>query len=266
MMHSLSGFSVLALLLGLLVCAAPGPRSCDTELCGSKFLPTRNLVGDSLFERHDPKAELSPRVPSHCHHLPNRKSDDSGVPYCAVIQVLRKDNGASLGYISKNTFFQAQYRVQPDISDAVVVNFTVHNVHKTHTGVDLLTVNSDIPNYFYLGLVQGRDDVTSILHAGSYQYAYIANTNPTPPDSPPQNVGNSYTQATGRQRTSESAVWTLDVSAGTITPVWTNPDGTQPPIQIFLQSTAVYISGDAGQFNARYPAPITFITLKLVTQ
>jgi hypothetical protein len=182
--------------------------------------------------------------------------------YTAVIRLDHADNGNTLGYISKNAFSGAQYGVDPDLADALIVQFVLTNT-TTATGIDLITLNSSIPNFDHLGLIQGRDDTDSVLQSGSFHYAYFGNTDPTPPGATPQTVGNSYTEATGRSRTSESAVWTVDVNTMTLVPVWTNPDGTTPALALFLQSSVLYASGDRGAFNARYPASTTPFTLHL---
>lgn len=88
------------------------------------------------------------------------------------------------------------------------------------------------------------------------QYAYLTATAATPPNSAPQLVGNSYTAVTGLSRASESAVWTVDITTGAMTPKWTNPDGSTPTVELFIQSTALYSGGDAAQFGARYPSPL----------
>lgn len=188
------------------------------------------------------------------------------ITYTAVIRVDQASTGTPLGYISKNSVNnQAQYKYDPLLSNALVVDFTLDSGVTSSSGVDLIAENSDIPNFSYVGLVQGRDDTNSTLQAGSYHYAYIAGTNPTPPNSTPQLVGNSYNQAfvSVAPRTSESAVWTLDLIAGTIAPVWTNPDGSTPPLDLFIQSTGLYVGGDQAAFGARYPAPLTPYTLHL---
>ena len=186
------------------------------------------------------------------------------ITYHATIDVHRASDGTVLGFLSRNTFGggSAQSTFDSNVANALVVNFTLDGVTSA-SGINLLTENSSTPAFAYLGLVQGRDDTDSILQAGSFHYAYVANTNQTPPNSTPQTVGNAYTAATGRSRTSESGVWNVDVVTGVLGLVWTNPDGSTPPLALFLQSNALYVGGDQGAFNNRFPAPVTPFTLSL---
>jgi hypothetical protein len=186
------------------------------------------------------------------------------ITYHATINVNRASDGATLGFLSTNTFGggSAQYTFDANVANALMVNFTLDGVTSAG-GIDLLTENSSTPAFAYLGLVQGRDDTNSTLQAGSFHYAYVANTNATPANSTPQTVGNAYTQGTGLSRTSESAVWNVDVITGALAPVWTNPDGSTPLLALFLQSNALYVGGDQGQFLARFPAAVTPFTLSL---
>ncbi|KAF8343117.1 uncharacterized protein EI90DRAFT_3150097 [Cantharellus anzutake] len=277
-MRSFAVLPLLTLALGLLARAAPTDNSVcvrpGSETCGASSNSGILAAGLSLSDRVA-SAKLTnaqrfarglpPLPPKRLGVSPTRRDPvPSSVNYRAAIQVIQQDNSAVLGYISKNSLNQAQYAYDNDVANALIVDFTLTGGATSATGIDLTTENSDMPNYVYLGLVQGRDDTDSVLQSGSYQYVYIANTNPTPASSPPQTVGNSYTLATGLSRTSESAVWSVDVVALSLAPVWTNPSGTSATIQLFAQSTALYAGGDSTQFNSRYPAPLTLYRLQLV--
>jgi hypothetical protein len=178
------------------------------------------------------------------------------------IQVNRADNGETLGYVSASTIGKYGYRYQP-IESALVVSVSLPVGATTGTELELKVENSDIEKFEYWGAIQGRDNLSSDFSKGSYQYAYLSSTNPTDPLSAPQTVGNAYSTVSGLSRTSESAIWTLDAS-GALTPKWINSDNSAPAVDIFTQSTALYIGGDSGSFTARYPSPVIQLTLKFV--
>jgi hypothetical protein len=181
------------------------------------------------------------------------------------IRVDRADGDGELGYLSRHPFSGAQHRYQ-DITNAMVVNFVIPSGASSEVKqIDIQTENSDIQTtYPRLAIVQGRDNTDSDFRTGSYQYGYIAGSDATSPGATPQNVDNSYSEATGTARTAESAVWTFDPTDNSIVPVWTNTDGSAAPIQVFTQSTALYVGGDSGSFVSRYPSPIITVTYTFV--
>ncbi|KAG8909703.1 hypothetical protein FRC01_006782, partial [Tulasnella sp. 417] len=80
------------------------------------------------------------------------------------------------------------------------------------------------------------------------------------PGATPQNVGNSYSSATGTSRTSESEVWTFNRDTNAITVQWVNTDGSKPETHLFTQSTALYAGGDPAAFLSRYPSPVVRVS------
>jgi hypothetical protein len=178
--------------------------------------------------------------------------------YTAYIEV----NG--LGYVSNTAYsFAGDYMTYTaGTSGALEVTFILSSPG-TSTGVDLTVDNYSVSGFDYLGLVQGRDDSDSTISSSSFQYLYLDTTNGTPAGSTPQTVGNSYTIGSGDPRTSESAIWTIDLSNDSLTPVWTNPDGSTPTLDLFSQSTGLYAGGSQADFFSRYPAPVTAYTLSL---
>ncbi|KAF8343116.1 uncharacterized protein EI90DRAFT_3115604 [Cantharellus anzutake] len=274
-MRSFAVLPLLTLALGLLARAAPADNDCKPgSACSSPSDSGILAAGLSLSDRVTPPkltnaqrfaCGLPPLPPKRLWVSPTRRDPvPSSVNYRAAIQVIRQDDGALLGYISRTSQGRERHKYVEDVTDALIVGFTLTAGATSATGIDLITENSDIPNYVYLGLVQGSDDTDSVLQSGSYQYVYLANTNPTPANSPPQTVGNSYTQATGVSRTSESAVWSVNVVALSLVPIWTNPDGISATTELFAQSKNLYAGGDSAQYNSRYPAPLTLCRLQLL--
>jgi hypothetical protein len=186
--------------------------------------------------------------------------------YTAAIEITQTSDSTVLGYISSSAYAGAYTTYTSSLSNALIVSFSVDSSATSASGVNLTADNFSSPTYGYLGLVEGRDDTDGTLSSGSYQYVYLNLTNATAPGATPKDVGNNYSANSGIDRNSESAVWTIDLSTGALTPVWTNPDGSTPTLDVFTQSTALYAGGDQSAFNGHYPAPVAGITLSLDIQ
>jgi hypothetical protein len=179
-----------------------------------------------------------------------------------MIEVIGTSGNSVLGYVSKQSVNGGSQYGYADITNALVVDFTLPTGQTSGTTLQLTTENSDITGYPNLAFVQGRDDTDSSLTSGSYEYIYFAQANPTAPDAPPQLVGNSY--FIGSPRTSESAVWSIDLVTGAFSGQWVNPDNSLPALQCWTQSTALYCGGNESAFHNRYPAPVTDVTFKFI--
>ncbi|KAF7353628.1 hypothetical protein MVEN_01047500 [Mycena venus] len=167
------------------------------------------------------------------------------------IQVLSVDDNGNptgvLGYVSRTTYAQRQYLVQPSIDDALLVAPSGDR--------NLGTLNSDIPSLALLGLVQSREDTSSGLAKGISNYLYLASTEQTPPNATPQNVGNSFSSVPGGPLPSESAVWTHDPVTHTLKAQWINPDGSPAPTIAFTHGPAIYL-GDPEAFYQAHEVPV----------
>ncbi|KAF9651403.1 hypothetical protein BDM02DRAFT_867254 [Thelephora ganbajun] len=218
-------------------------------------LPLKNPI----LRRGTPVRRTDPSETPEPSPEPSPKPEPKKIHHRGIIQV--KSGNSVLGYVSSDAAVYSYH--YGTIDHAVIVNF---ETDKTGSGTQLNLVpeNSDIKNFEFLGLVQGRDSTNSVLSSGSYNYLYLAGTHETAPGSPPTHVGNSYEATHGSPRTSESAVWTFDSATGTLAPRWVNPDGSLPNVQYFTQSTYIYIGGDENAFHSRYPTPVTSITFEFV--
>ncbi|KAJ7915468.1 hypothetical protein B0H13DRAFT_1999845 [Mycena leptocephala] len=168
------------------------------------------------------------------------------------IQVLSVDESGNpigvLGYVSRTTYENTQYLVQPSIADALLVAPSGdHN---------LVILNSNTPFHAFLGLVQGREDTSSGLATGSSNFLYLASTEQTSPNATPQNVGNSFNTVSGGPFPAESAVWTYNPITHSLTAQWINPDSSRAPTIAFVQGSAIYFSGDPGAFQQTHSAPV----------
>lgn len=192
---------------------------------------------------------------------PVRRNSPSGTPSKTVqrgkIRVRKESDNEVLGYVSATTYQHAQF-LYGHVDSALIVSFET-GAGDSDTKLNLAIENADIQG-FALGLVEGRDNVDSVLAAGSYQYTYLAGTKQTPPGSPPLVVGNSY----GSTRASESALWNWVRKTQSLTLHWVNPDGSYPTVHIFAQGVAIYVGGDPAAFNHKYQSPVTNIVFEFV--
>jgi hypothetical protein len=174
--------------------------------------------------------------------------------------VVKDANGSTLGYLTEDPNYWTPL-IAADPTAALVVDFTLNGT--TGAGLNLATENSGQTPFPYLGLVQGRDSTNGDIGAGSFNYLYIDGANGTAPGDTPQHPGNYFSTGSGLDHASESALWTIDINALTLIPVWVNSDGSTPATQVFIQSNHVYGGGDASAFHSRFPAPVSSASLYL---
>ncbi|KAJ7085625.1 hypothetical protein C8R43DRAFT_1142509 [Mycena crocata] len=288
----LSTFVLLlpAVLCSLLVSAEPGDTSilarddgCLTELCGSDFSSTpvtRDASSPVLNSRINlSNAErlrrgMAPAPPTRRSKFPlyifalfseqftgtAKRTDTSPIPTTCrrgrIIVTNTNTNGV-IGYISKNSLSGAQLRYQPNQEDALIVKFDFPVGALSSGDLDFAQENSDITGFPLVGAIQGRDDTSSDISAGSFHYLYLGGTNASPARSTPQSGPNSYSTVTNRDREFESAIWAYNSVSKAISVQWTNSDGSLPTTQIWTQGTAIYLGGDKDAFLTRYPSPVT---------
>jgi len=273
-------FAIIPALAALITAVAAAPADgCNAEMCGASGTPpTRRdffehpsrdvhaLTNAELLRRGLPLKEPIMRRGS-----PVRRNKPSDLPpqtkktYNGIIEVRNSANDNLLGYIGKNLVNGgAQFGIDSSRDNAVPVSF---QTGPSGSGSQIvISLSNSNPSWPLLGLVQGRDDADSNVKPGSYQYGYLGGvSNPgTQPGAPPTSISNSY--FIGSPRTAETPVWTYDHSHKVLTPVWINQDGTTPAIQTWTQSGGLYFGGDQGAFFSRYPAPVTGVTYKFVSQ
>ncbi|KAJ7118718.1 hypothetical protein C8R44DRAFT_982481 [Mycena epipterygia] len=241
------------------------PADCTVttgfELCSrhntprsSHDVPSRERVPSSLTNAERLTRHLPLKPPTRQASARRAVSSPAAAAPAnrGYIQVLAVDASGNptgvLGYISKTTYVKTQYRIASSLDDALLVGRSGDH--------DLLTLNSETPSPAFLGLVQGRDDTSSGLATGSFNYLYLASTEQTPPNSIPRNVGNSFSAVYRDSYPAESAVWTLDPKTHMLTAQWINVDGSRPPTISFSQGSAIYFTADLKAYHQRYPAPV----------
>jgi uncharacterized repeat protein (TIGR01451 family) len=181
------------------------------------------------------------------------------ITYRAVI-VVKDGSNTSLGYAAVDPNYWTPL-LTPDKTAALIVDFTLSGTSGTQ--INLTPENSNQGPFPYFGAVQGRDSTSDNIAAGSFNYLYLGNVNATAPGATPQHNGNYFSRTAGLDKASESAIWTIDVNALTIAPVWINTDASSPTTVTFVQSNHLYAGGDADAFHSRFPAPVTTATLHL---
>ncbi len=180
------------------------------------------------------------------------------IEYRAYITV--KDGGGNvLGYVAEDPNYWTPL-LNPTNSGALIVDFILDGTAGVQ--VDLTLENSN-QGYPYFGATVGRESTSSDIASGSFNYLYLEGTDATAAGAPPQSVPNYFAVTNSLAKQSESAIWSVDVNALTLNPQWINTDSSSPSTVVFVQSNHVYGGGDAGAFNARFPAPVTVATLHL---
>ncbi|KAE9365670.1 hypothetical protein N431DRAFT_473709 [Stipitochalara longipes BDJ] len=171
--------------------------------------------------------------------------------------------GSSLGYVATDPNYYTPI-ITSDPTQALVVTFVVPHGATSVSNVDFAT-SANNEGYPFLGLIQGRDNPDATEAPGSSNYLYIGPVDYTAPGSTPQDGGSYYDVKTGLNHDAESSVWNVDIATGLVTPTWINPDGTPAlDVQFFVQSEHVYAGSDPGAFYARYPAPVTDVTINFI--
>ncbi|KAJ7461024.1 hypothetical protein B0H11DRAFT_2057849 [Mycena galericulata] len=215
--------------------------------------PSRDRVPSGLTNAQRLARHLPLKPPTRRSSARRALASPAATPanrgYIQVLSVDANGNPSSvLGYVSRTTYVHTQYVVGSSLDDALLVG--------PSGARDLVTLNSDTPSFSFLGLVEGREDPSSGLAQGSFNYLYLASTQQTSANSTPQNVANSFSAANGGAEQAESAVWTIDPATHVLTAQWINPDGSHAPTISFVQGSAIYFSGDLQAFNQMHPAQV----------
>ncbi|KAG8782533.1 hypothetical protein FRC12_020700 [Ceratobasidium sp. 428] len=173
--------------------------------------------------------------------------------------LLVNDGHKDLGYISPVWNRYGQYgTLQPTATGALEVEFSSDSTSSRH--LDVWTINgpdSDFP-------VFGADGVD--MNIGSINYAYIAGTSPTQPDSPTVPRPNSFTNRTGFDASAQGFIWQYDPATGALRPQWTNLDSSTPKMHTLYAENerTLFITGDPTAFAEAMDASYLEVTLVCV--
>lgn len=181
------------------------------------------------------------------------------IDYRALI-IVENGSGTSLGYVQNDPNYWTP-QLTPNSNSAMIVDFTLNGT--TGSQINLTAENTNESAYPFLGLVVGRDSTSSDIGSGNFNYLYFDNTDGTNPGATPQSVPNYFAVTVGNGKQGESAIWDINISALTVDPQWVNSNASTPTTETFVQSNHLYAGGDSTAFNARFPAPVTQVTLHL---
>ncbi|KIP02337.1 hypothetical protein PHLGIDRAFT_37937 [Phlebiopsis gigantea 11061_1 CR5-6] len=154
------------------------------------------------------------------------------------------------GFLAASANRFGEYGYTTTRADALTVSINDCN----GSPFDLVSTNG-FRAYPYIGGVQGFASNGPDLRPGSANYAYIAGTTETAPHATPQQVGNSFSAATGNAEAAESAIWSFhDSTSSTLRAQWINTDGSTPATVIaYIPSEGVFVFvGDLQAFEGQF--------------
>ncbi|KAF8192686.1 hypothetical protein K438DRAFT_1762032 [Mycena galopus ATCC 62051] len=193
------------------------------------------------------------------------------VPYSGVIQVF--SGVMSLGYVAPDPNYWTPL-LTPDITAALQVSFQLAQGSTSGSQLDFTEPNDSRGSLF--GLVVGRDSTSADIATGSFNIQYLhllfppnlrsqlilhstAGAGSTPAETP-----SYFSISSGLDKQSETSVWSVDLISGAVSAQWINSDGSSPATVMFVQSNHLYVGGDPNAFEARFPAPVTAVTLQFI--
>lgn len=87
------------------------------------------------------------------------------------IEVHDANNGNLIGYINKNLGNGgAQFVYDPSIDNALIVTFPYVPGSTVVTLPEVSAINANPGTHPYVGLIQGRDDLDSVIASDSFKY------------------------------------------------------------------------------------------------
>ncbi|OIW30412.1 hypothetical protein CONLIGDRAFT_668434 [Coniochaeta ligniaria NRRL 30616] len=196
--------------------------------------------------------------------------------YTGILQV--KNGDTVLGYVASDPNYWTPL-VSADANSALRISFEAPAASTSVSSVAFTQLNDNRGTYF--GLVVGRDNANSDIAPGSFKrliwvqlslfgsrvssrhYLLLMKTE-APPGSTPQSTPSYFSTSTGLDKQAETSVWNVDIVTGAVTAQWINTDGSASATQLFMQSNHIYGGGDASAFFARYPAPVSAVSLTFI--
>ncbi|CAE6435749.1 unnamed protein product [Rhizoctonia solani] len=198
-----------------------------------------------------PRSETSPSVPTSTK--------------CNIL-VKNSSTGQELGYISKEWNSYAEYGpLQGSQDDALEVSFSASPDTPT-SQIDLVTTNGKSAAHPFLGAAVGYGADDANIGHGSPNYLFLVGTTQTPAGSTPSTeANNSFSEVSGAEAASESAIWSYDPISRAFSIQWVNEDGTSAEADILWSSEEgndlFTLTGDADEFRSHYgidPPEVTF--------
>ncbi|EIN08592.1 hypothetical protein PUNSTDRAFT_144116 [Punctularia strigosozonata HHB-11173 SS5] len=199
--------------------------------------------------------------PARVETAKRQTTSSTPTTYSGVLQVVDYDTeGTPLGYVGATPNDFGEYGVVDDVDDALQVSFTTSDVT---VPFDISVTGTTYP--FLGGTVSSASDNDDLSYPSS-NYAYLTNVDDVDAGSSATSVSNSYTDMTGLEEDSESAIWTYVTATNLLAPQWVNTDGTLQPLEFMYLSddNALVLTGDTDTFVNTYGAAAN-VGLALVT-
>ncbi|KZV83738.1 hypothetical protein EXIGLDRAFT_306152 [Exidia glandulosa HHB12029] len=197
---------------------------------------------------------------------PSPSSQPSGVPpppsFEGVVKLTSKLDGSFVGFISKSFQIFGEFGVVTSLDDALSVS--IAGLRSGLNGpVDVRGSNGAQSPVDFLGAVNGFASDSDVLAPGSSNYKYLAGVGSTPAwSSPASSNANAFTQATGIEEASESAIWFVNTFSKELSAQWINPDGKpalHTEVLFYPSDNVLVLTGDVAAFTADFgdAVPVT---------
>ncbi|EAU90077.2 hypothetical protein CC1G_08350 [Coprinopsis cinerea okayama7 len=174
------------------------------------------------------------------------------------------ENGDLIGYVSASLSPSGQMVMTTDEND--VLSFVTAYQPPVAGVSDFARITMANPDFPIVGAIQGRDNSDASIGPGSPNYLYVGGVElpGTVPESPGEEIGNTYTDATGIDRLVQTDIWQVQTATGMVMARWVNPDGSIVNANAYMQGNNIYLLGDPDAFQAVYPDPIEPISIRVL--
>ncbi|KAF8603690.1 hypothetical protein BDV93DRAFT_523160 [Ceratobasidium sp. AG-I] len=216
---------------------------------------------------------VSPHGGSRVRSAP-RAATSPTPPVSNKCNILVKDSstGQELGFISREWNSFAEYGpLQSSQIGALEVAFSYSS--DSLSQLDLLTTNSKSAAHPFMGASLGYGSDSGDIGPGNTNYLFLTGSTQTPAGSPPSyEASNSFSEVSGGEAASETAIWTYDPLSRALTSYWTNSNRSVSKAYILWSSQEgnelFTLTGDPALFMSTFgiDAPeVTFICVPSVT-
>lgn len=168
-----------------------------------------------------------------------------GATVMGHVKVINSLNNTELGFIANSYQTLGEYGITVDVSNLLIVSFD-----DSISRFSLELENSQDSTYSFMAGIVGYTTTDDNLGAGSPNYTYLGGGNFTAPGSAPTVGTNSFSDATGLTRNSESSIWSLQ--GNSLIPHWTNTNSSDVTASIGYVQDVLLLSGDLAAFSSAF--------------
>jgi hypothetical protein len=189
----------------------------------------------------------APRIPHTPTRAGARRAAASGVSRTGYYKIVKADDGSDLGFVGKDFNVFGEYGLVEKKEDALPISFTVP---ADGSLFDISNHNSDqSPVYPFIGLTNGFASTSEDVSEGSMNYAYLTGVQKGK-NAASDGKPNSFSAATGIDKSSQSLVWKIDNDSKMFSAEWSNTDGVFTPIECVYYSAddTIICTGDSEAF------------------